>query len=74
MEVLLNPKLSLSLSLSPPPPLPPSLSPSLSPSLPPSLSPPRQEGDNGKVLKMYMRNGSIDKGVFKFTGHFGGMP
>jgi len=33
-----------------------------------------QEGENGKVLKLYMRNGKIDKGIFQYSGHFGGMP
>ena len=33
-----------------------------------------QEGENGKVLKLYMRDGKIDKQVFKYTGHFGGLP
>jgi len=33
-----------------------------------------QEGENGKVLKLYMRDGKIDKQLFKYTGHFGGLP
>lgn len=34
----------------------------------------RQEGENGKVLKLYMRGGKIDMGLFQYSGHFGGMP
>ena len=38
------------------------------------LGPAGSEGHNGKVVKMYMRGGAIDKAVFQFSGHFGGMP
>lgn len=38
------------------------------------LGPAGEEGENGKCYKLYMRNGKIDKGVFQYTGHFGGMP